>query len=54
MNKDTKEILTAFGIVVVDLITVGIPLGSILLAYVLIAKPKWFKEMVDKVYKTGE
>lgn len=51
MQKDTKEMLLAFGILIVDLIVIGIPLGACLLTYVLIFKPKWFKEKVDEVYR---
>ena len=54
MKKDTKEVFIAVGIVLVDFVTVGIPLAALVLAYVILAKPKWFKEMVDEVYKTGE
>jgi hypothetical protein len=50
MKKDTKEMWLAFGILIFDFVMIGIPLGACLLAYVLIWKPKWFKEKVDEVY----
>ena len=36
--------------VFVDLLTVAVPLGSILLAIIVFSKPKWFKDVVDSVY----
>lgn len=51
MDKETKQILLAIGIVLVDIVAFAIPLGACLLAYVLIMKPKWFKEYVLELYK---
>ena len=40
------RVLLALAILTVDLITPFIPVGSIFLAYVIIARPKWFRRWV--------
>lgn len=44
-----KKYLWAFGIVALDLITIGLPIGSFFLAYVIVKKPKWFFEWLEKI-----
>lgn len=39
----------AIGIVIVDWIAFFFPIGSIFLAYVIIAKPKWFFDWVKDI-----
>ena len=39
-------------VVVVDLVTVAVPLGSFFLAYVLLARPAWFlRWLTQEVYR---
>ena len=33
-----------------DFCTPFVPLGALFIAYVVIARPKWFKEHVEKLY----
>lgn len=37
------------GLVIVDLITFFMPIGSIFLAYVIITKPAWFFKWVKEI-----
>lgn len=50
MDKSTR-IQLAIAIVLADLLVFVLPLGAILLAYVAVARPEWFKSLVDRVYK---
>ena len=42
--------LIAFGIIAVDLAFFMVPIVPFLAAYVLLARPDWFKEFIDDVY----
>ena len=42
--------LIAFGIIAVDLAFFMVPIVPFLAAYVLLARPPWFKDFVDDVY----
>ena len=42
--------LIAFGIIAVDLAFFMVPIVPFLAAYVLLARPAWFKEFIDDVY----
>ena len=44
------RILVAVLIFLGDFCTPFIPLGSLFIAYVIIARPKWFKEQIEKLY----
>ena len=46
-----ERILWAAGIVIVDLLTIGIPLAAFVAAYVILTKPAWFREWINKVYE---
>lgn len=37
------------GIFIVDLVTFFVPLGSLFLAYVIIAKPEWFFKWAKEI-----
>ena len=43
--------LLASALVVADLVAVFVPLAAILAAYVLIERPPWFREWVEKIYQ---
>lgn len=40
----------AISIVVIDFIVFFVPLAAVLLAYVIIFRPPWFRDAVDGVY----
>ncbi len=52
-----SRIVIALAILIVDLVTVGVPLAAIFLAYALLARPKWLRRFVEELYqdkKKGE
>jgi hypothetical protein len=48
--KVSERSMWACGIVLADLFILVLPLAALLLAYVLVSRPAWFKQWVDKVY----
>lgn len=49
MNLKTKIFISLIVLAVVDMV-IPIPFTTILLIYVLIGKPPWFRKMVTDVY----
>lgn len=49
--KLSDRILWASAIVLVELVVFILPLMAFLTAYILIARPSWFKQWVDSVYR---
>lgn len=49
MKLKTKILIALIGIAFMDMI-VPIPFLGILLVYVTLSQPPWFREMVDQVY----
>ncbi len=47
----TDRLIWALLIVVVDTVAFAIPLAALLFAYVLIARPPWFRDWVDQLYR---
>ncbi len=47
----THRLVLALLIVVVDTAAFVVPLTAMLLAYVLLARPAWFREWVDRLYR---
>lgn len=45
--------LIAVAIIVVDLVVFMIPIVPIVAAYILIARPPWFKTFIDDVYRSS-
>jgi len=43
------RLIWALVIVIVDTAAFAIPLAALVLAYVLIARPRWFREWVEQV-----
>ncbi len=43
--------LLAIGIVVADVVAVVVPLAALIAAHVLITRPPWFREWVEKIYE---
>lgn len=46
------RLVWAFIIVIADTLAFAIPLAALLLAYVLLARPPWFRDWVEKIYRT--
>jgi hypothetical protein len=44
------RLVLAFLIVVLDAAALAVPLMAVLLAYVLLARPLWFRAWVDRLY----
>lgn len=45
------RVLWALLVVGVDAVAFAIPLSAILLAYVLLARPPWFRDWVEQLYR---
>lgn len=45
------RLVLALLIVVVDTAAFAVPLTSLLLAYILLARPAWFRDWVDRLYR---
>ncbi len=50
MDTNTRWLL-AIVLVLVDLVAVVVPLTAILVAYVLIVRPPWFREWAERLYE---
>ncbi len=44
------NILLAIGVLLLDTVTVFVPLGALFIAYVILFKPKWVFEYLKKLY----
>ena len=51
--SETNVWLIAVAIIVVDLVVFMIPIVPIVAAYILIARPPWFKTFIDDVYRSS-
>lgn len=45
------RLILALLIVVVDTAAFAVPLASLVLAYILLARPAWFRDWVDRLYR---
>lgn len=45
--------LIAIALIAVDLLVFVIPVVPLVAAYILIMRPRWFKEFVDDLYEDG-
>ena len=45
------RLVLALLIVVMDTAAFAVPLAALLLAYVLLARPPWFRDWVDRLYR---
>ena len=48
-----QRLIWALLIVVVDVAAFAVPLAALLIAYVLLARPAWFREWVGRLYDEG-
>jgi hypothetical protein len=51
--SEQKIWLIAAAIIVVDLAIFMVPIVPVVAAYVLIARPPWFKTFIDDVYRSS-
>lgn len=49
--KPAERIFWAVVIVIVDLAIFAIPLTAIFAAYILVVRPSWFRNWVEKLYR---
>lgn len=49
-----ERIALAIAIVLVDLLLFALPLTGLAAAYLLIARPRWFREWVERIYEGVE
>ncbi|MDH3638752.1 MAG: hypothetical protein OES09_09850 [Gammaproteobacteria bacterium] len=50
MNSLSGRLILAIGIVLVDLLVFVIPITGLFVAYILLARPPWFRYWVDNLY----
>lgn len=48
-----ERLVWALLIVIVDAVAFALPLAALLLAYVVIARPPWFRDWIEAVYREG-
>ncbi len=46
----TERIAIAVGVVVVDVLLFAVPLTGLLAAWVVLTRPPWFRQLVDRLY----
>ena len=49
----TERLVLAVAIVLVDLLVFVIPLTGLAAAWLILARPPWFREWVDRLYSGG-
>ncbi|MFB1490319.1 MULTISPECIES: hypothetical protein [unclassified Thiocapsa] len=47
----SHRLILALLIVLVDTAAFAVPLAAMLLAYILLARPAWFRDWVDRLYR---
>jgi len=47
----TEGLLWALLIVIVDAAAFAVPLAALLIAYVLLTRPPWFRDWVERLYR---
>lgn len=48
--SQNQRLLWAFGIVLFDIVVFAVPVTAFFAAYVILARPAWFKDWIAKVY----
>lgn len=51
MNSLSSRLVLAIGIVLVDVLVFVVPITGLFAAYILFARPPWFRQWVDELYK---
>jgi hypothetical protein len=49
----TERLIWALLIVIVDAVAFAVPLAALVIAYVLLTRPAWFREWVERLYHEG-
>lgn len=49
--KKSERLIWAVMIFLTDFVVFAFPLAAVIVAYVLIARPSWFKKWVDFIYE---
>ena len=49
-----ERLMWAVLVVVIDTAAFAVPLAALLIAYVLLARPPWFRDWVGRLYGEGE
>ena len=52
--KTSERVIIAAAIFLFDLVVFFLPVAAIIIAYVLIMKPPWFPQWVERVYAPAE
>ena len=47
----TERLIWALLIVIADAAAFAVPLAALLIAYVLLARPPWFRDWVERLYR---
>jgi hypothetical protein len=47
----TERVILAVAIVLVDLVVFVVPLTGLAAAWLILARPPWFREWVDRLYE---
>lgn len=47
----SHRLVLALLILLVDTLAFAVPLASVLLAYILLARPPWFRNWVEQIYR---
>jgi hypothetical protein len=47
-----QRILLAVAVILIDIVAFALPLTGFLAAYVLVARPPWFRVWVDDLYRS--
>lgn len=49
----SERLVLALGIVLVDTVAFALPLTGLVAAWVILARPPWFREWVERLYAPG-
>jgi hypothetical protein len=49
----TERVVLSVAIVLVDLVVFVVPLTGLVAAWIILARPPWFREWVDRLYTNG-
>ena len=50
MDTTAERIAVAVAVVLVDLVLFALPLTGLLAAFVILARPPWFRQWVERLY----
>jgi len=49
----SERVLLAVAVVLVDVAVVVVPITALVVAWVVLARPPWFREWVERLYAKG-